>query len=235
MYTIRYLSIVVYKLKQKNMKKIVLFVALAFSVMVSAQEKITEGKITSKQTMSAEDEQVQAQLEMMGEMETITFFKGKSSRSELKNPMSGDITTVINADKNEMLMLMDNPALGKMYTLEKNLIKEEDKKNITVVEGDKTKTVLGYKCKQYIATIDKDGVKMEMEIYTTEAIPVVSQQATAFGNKIKGFPLYMIIKMNQMGIDMLITTEVTKIEKQEVSEELFDTTPPEGYKNMKNQ
>ena len=217
------------------MKKIVLFVALAFSVMAFAQEKITEGKITSKQTMSTENEQMQAQLDMMGKMETITFFNGKSSRSELINPMSGNITTIINADKNEMLMLMDNPALGKMYTLQKNLINEEDIKNITVVEGDKTKTVLGYECKQYKVTINKDGVKMEMEIYTTEAIPVVSQQATALGDKMKGFPLYTIIKMNQMGMDMLITTEVTKIEKEKVSKDLFDTTPPEGYKHMKEQ
>jgi hypothetical protein len=172
---------------------------------------------------------------MMGKMETITFFKHKSSRSELNNPMSGDITTIINADKNEMLMLMSNPMLGKMYTLQKNLVNEEDLKNITVVESDKTKTVLGYKCKLYLATINKDGVKMEMEIYTTEAIPVVSQQATALGDKVKGFPLYMAIKMNQMGADMTITTEVTKIEKQTVSDKMFDTTPPEGYKNMEEQ
>ena len=217
------------------MKKIILAIALVCSVMISAQEKITEGKMTSEQTISTDNEEMKAQIAMMGKMETITFFKHKSSRSELNNPMSGDITTIINADKNEMLMLMSNPMLGKMYTLQKNLVNEEDLKNITVVESDKTKTVLGYKCKLYLATINKDGVKMEMEIYTTEAIPVVSQQASALGDKVKGFPLYMAIKMNQMGADMTITTEVTKIEKQTVSDKMFDTTPPEGYKNMEEQ
>lgn len=217
------------------MKKIILLVALAFSVMVSAQKKITEGKITSKQTISSDNEQAQAQFDMMGKMETITFFKNKSSRSELKNPMSGEITTIINADKNEMLILMDNPMLGKMYTLETNLVNKEDIKNTKVVEGDEIKTVLGYECKQYIVVVEKDGMKIEMEIYSTEAIPVVSQQATELGDKIKGFPLYMTVKMNQMGTDMVVTTEVTKIEKQTVSTDMLDTTPPEGYKNMKEQ
>lgn len=217
------------------MKKIVLLVALVFSVMVSAQEKITEGKITSKQTMSSDNEQMKAQLAMIGEMESITFFKDKNSKSEISNPMSGDITTIINSDKNELLMLMDNPMLGKMYTLQKNFVNEEDAKDVTVVKGNKTKTVLGYECKQYTATIDKDGVKMEMEMYTTEAIPVVSQQTTTLGDKVKGFPLYMNIKMNQMGAELYVTTEVTKIEEQTVSSDLFDTTPPEGYKNAEEQ
>jgi hypothetical protein len=217
------------------MKKIILLVTLAFSVMVSAQEKITEGKITSTQTMSSDNKQVQAQFDMMGEMKTTTFFKNKSSRSELKNPMSGDITTIINADKNERLMLMNNPALGKMYTLEKNVINEEKEKDITIVKGDKVKTVLGYECKQYTLTIKKDGAEVAMEMYITEAIPVASQETSGYGSQLKGYPLFMTIKMNQMGTNIFVTTEVTEIEKQTVSADMFDTTPPEGYKNMKEQ
>ena len=217
------------------MKKILVLVALTFSVMVSAQKTITEGKITSKQTISTENEQMQAQLDMIGKMETITLFKGQSSRSEMDNPMSGNVTTVINSETSEMLILMDNPALGKMYTKENISLSEEDLKSVTVTKGSETKTVLGYTCQKYTTTVTKDGVKIEMVLYTTEAIPVVSQQTTALGDKIKGFPLYAEMKMNQMGIDMTITTEVTKIEPQSVSSELFNTTPPEGYKNMKGQ
>jgi hypothetical protein len=214
------------------MKKILVLVALAFSVMVSAQGKLTEGKITSKQTMSTDNEQVQAQLAMMGNMETVTFFKGKNSRSELDNPMSGTVTTIINSEKNEMLMLMDNPALGKVYSLQKNLVNEEDAKNATVTKGTETKTVLGYKCNQYTVKTTKDGVDMEMVMYTTDAIKIPSQQTIILGDKISGFPLYMEMKINQMGIDMTIVTEVTKIEKETVSGDLFSTTPPEGYKSM---
>ncbi|MCH2195953.1 DUF4412 domain-containing protein [Kordia sp.] len=217
------------------MKKIFLLTALAFSVMVSAQKKITEGKIISKQTISTDNEQMQAQLAMIGDMETVTLFKGQSSRSELDNPMSGKVTTVINSDTKKMLVLMSNPALGKMYSVEDISLSEEDLKSVTVTKGSETKTVLGYTCQKYTTSITKDGVKVDMVLYTTEAIPVVSQQTTSLGDKIKGFPLYAEVKMNQMGIDMTVTTVVTKIEPQSVSSDLFDTTPPEGYKNMKGQ
>lgn len=215
------------------MKKIFLFVALTFSMAVSAQKKITEGKITSKQSFSVEDEQMQAQLEaMMGEMKTTTFFKGSNSRSELDNPMSGKITTIINSAKNELLLLMNNPTLGKMYTLKKDLVNPEASKDIKVVKGDKTKTILGYKCQQYTVTITNDGKTVETIMYTTEEIPVVSQQTVTYKDKVPGFPMFMEMTMNQMGMEMLITTQVTNIESQPVSEDLFNTTPPEGYKNM---
>ena len=168
-------------------------------------------------------------------MESITCFKNRNSRAEIKNPSSGDIVTVINSEKNEMLILMDNPVLGKLYMLKKDLITKEDLKNIKVTKGDKTKEILGYECEQYIAIIDKKGVMLEMELYTTEEIPVVSQQVAELGDKIKGFPLYVITKMNQMGIDMEITSQVTSIKEAKVSTELFETTPPEGYKNMEEQ
>ncbi|WP_430412217.1 DUF4412 domain-containing protein [Kordia sp.] len=217
------------------MKKIIIAITLIFSVTVSAQKKITEGKIISKQTMSTDNEQAQAQFDAIGEMGTVAYFKNKNSRSEIKNPATGDITTVINADKNEMLMLMDSPMLGKLYMLKKNFVNPEDAKNITVTKGEATKTILGYKCDQYIIAIDKDGVNMKIEMFTTEKIPVISQQTIEYGDQIKGFPLYVTIEMNQMGIDMKITTEVTSVQEEKVSEELFETTPPEGYKNMEEQ
>lgn len=217
------------------MKKIILAVTLVFSVVVSAQKKITEGKIIAKQTISTDNEQAQAQFDAIGEMESVTYFKNKNSRAKINNPSTGDVVTIINAEKNEMLLLMDNAVLGKLYMLKKELVTEEDLKHIKVTKGDKTKKILGYECEQYIATIDKNGVIIAMELFTTEEIPVVSQQATELGNKIKGFPLYVITKVNQMGIDMKITTEVTSIKEEKVSDNLFDTAPPEGYKNMEEQ
>ena len=217
------------------MKKIILAVALVFSIVVSAQKKITEGKIIAKQTISTDNEQAQAQFDAIGAMESITYFKNKNSRAEIKNPSSGDIVTVINSEKNEMLMLMDNPVLGKLYMLKKDLVTKEDLKNIKVTKGIKIKEILGYECEQYIAIIDKKGVMLEMELFTTEEIPVVSQQVAELGDEIKGFPLYVVTKMNQMGIDMKITSEVTSIKEEKVSAELFETTPPEGYKNMEEQ
>lgn len=217
------------------MKKIILAVALVFSIVVSAQKKITEGKVIAKQTISTDNEQAQAQFDAIGEIESVTYFKNKNSKAKINNPGTGDVVTIINSEKNEMLILMDNDVLGKLYMLKKELVTKEDLKNIKVAKGDKTKKILGYECQQYIATVDKNGVVMEMELFTTEEIPVVSQQATELGNKIKGFPLYVITKLNQMGISMEIISEVTSIKEEKVSDDLFDTAPPEGYKNMEDQ
>jgi hypothetical protein len=212
------------------MKKIFTLLALSLTVMVSAQKKITEGVIVSKQTISSDNEQMKAQLEMMGDMKTVTYFKGDKSRAELSNPMSGDVTTL--TDSKNVLILMDNPMLGKKYMLQ-NLKEAEDKvKDMEVVAGSVTKTILGYKCKQYTVTVNQEGASIEMEMYTTEAIPVKSQQTSMIGDKVKGFPLYVVMKMNQMGSDMVITTEVTEIKEEKFADDKFDMTPPEGYEDM---
>lgn len=210
------------------MKKFLFLFLAAFSLTVVAQDKITEGVITSKQTVTSENAQVQAQLDMMGKLETTTYFKGMKTRSVMSNPMSGDVVTVSNGETNEMLMLMDN-MMGKTYTYQKIDSTDERMKNIKIVAGDKTKTVLGYDCKQYTVTINQDGVDMTMEMFTTEAIPAASQQTAMLGDKLKGFPLYMTMTMNQQGMEMLITTEVTEIKEDKVADDQFSMTPPEGY------
>jgi len=121
------------------------------SVVSVAQEKFTEGKIIMTQTMSAENEQMQAMLKQtMGDkpMETISYIKGNKSRTEATNPMSGDIVTISDMGKKEILLLMDNPMLGKKYTLTTIDDEEEQKikENTSVVQGAETKTILGYEC-----------------------------------------------------------------------------------------
>ena len=219
-------------------KSLLLCFALMFMLFATAQEKFNEGKITMTQTLSTDNEEMQAMLDqMMGgkTMETVSYVKGQKSRTEINNPMSGDIITISNMDEKQMLLLMDNPMLGKKYTLT-SLGKAEEEKfkdNITIVEGTETKTVLGYKCKQQMVTIDQDGVKMEMEMYITDKIaPVMSQQTSMLGDKLKGFPMYMVLKMNQQGMAMTITTEVTQLDKESVSDGIFSLTPPEGYTKM---
>ncbi|RZN79932.1 MAG: DUF4412 domain-containing protein [Winogradskyella sp.] len=212
------------------MKKILTLLALSLTVMVIAQNKITEGVIFSTATMNTDNELIQAQFDTMGDMKTVTYFKDGKSRAELSNPMSGDVITLI--DSKNMLVLMDNPALGKLYMVQNIKEAEAQVNDIEVIEGTKIKTILGYKCKQFTIKVKQDAGDVEMEIYTTEDIPVKSQQISMAGDKVKGFPLYVAIKMNQMGADVVITTQVTEIKEETVSDDKFNMTPPEGYKNM---
>jgi outer membrane lipoprotein-sorting protein len=213
------------------MKNLFICLALLFTILVTAQEKITEGIVISSQKMTTDNEQLQGQLAMMGDMKTTTYFKDKKSRSELSNPMSGDVITITDTETKETLMLMDNPMLGKKYMFKT----ADDLEDVDVVEGKETKTILGYTCKQYIVTINQGGVDMKMDLFTTEAILAEAQQTAMLGDKLKGFPLYMSMSMNQMGSDMTIITEVTEIKKESVSDDLFSMTPPEGYEKMSGQ
>ncbi len=40
------------------------------------------------------------------------------------------------------------------------------------------------------------------------------------------------MNMNQMGMDMTMTMEVTAVNGEAVSADKFDMTPPEGYKKV---
>ncbi|WP_417289824.1 hypothetical protein [Corallibacter sp.] len=211
------------------MKKIFLLLVLAISSSVFSQEELTEGVVTSKMTLSSENEQMKAQFAMIGDIMSTTYFKNQMSRSESDNPMSGKQTVIIDNDKKEMLMLMDNPMAGKMYMKQNIEPSEEDLEGTTVTEGTETKKVLGYDCKQYFIETEKDGNKAKIEFFVTDKLTAVSQQTASFGDKIKGFPLYMKMDMTQMGMDMTMTYEVTEIKKESVADDKFDMTPPEGY------
>lgn len=215
------------------MKKLLCILFVAVSISTIAQEKFTEGIITMKQTMDSPNEQVKAMLAEMGDMVTITYVDGAKSRSESSNPMSGDVTVIIDSESNELLQLMDIPQMGKKFVSQKMEITEEMKKSITVVEGSETKDVLGYNCKQYIITMKQETGDMKMEMFITDKIEgVMTQQTAMLGDKIKGYPLYMIITMNQMGAEIMVTSEVTKMDAQAVDDAKFSLTPPEGYTKM---
>ena len=211
------------------MKKVLSILFIAFSLTVFAQETITEGVITMKQTMSSPNPEVNAQLAMMGEIVSTTYFKDEKSKSELSNPMSGDVTTIVNGEEKKMLLLMDNPMMGKKYMEQSLEVSEEDLNKIKVEKTDETKDVLGYTCTKYNVTTNKDGMDMKMEMYVTDKLNIMSQNTASLADKIKGFPMYMTVSFNQMGMDMTQTMEVTEIKKEDISDDTFDMTIPEGY------
>ncbi|TXD84364.1 hypothetical protein ESY86_04630 [Subsaximicrobium wynnwilliamsii] len=215
------------------MKKLILaLLALNLCYASFGQDSFEEGKVISKQTMTSDNEQAKAQLAMIGDVETTSYFKGNKTRAEATSPMTGKVISIIDGDSNKMLMLMDSPSMGKVYMLQDISLSEADKKNMEIKKGDETKSILGYECQQYFVTMTKDGQTMKMEMFTTDAISAMSQQTATFNDKISGFPMYMSMDVNQMGMNMTITNEVTSIDEEKVDSGIFDLTPPEGYKDM---
>lgn len=216
------------------MKKILFIAICIFSVSMYAQQQIDEGVIISKQTMSSDNEQMNAQLAMLGDMITTTYFKDDKSRSETSSPMAGNTVFLIDNSSKKSIMLMDNAMLGKKYVETDVTPSEEDLKNITVEKTNETKTILGYECTKYNLTMKKDGADVKMEMYTTDKLKAISQQATSFGDKLSGFPMYMSLAVEQQGMKMDLVIEVTEVKAEKVSDDKFDMTPPEGYSKTEN-
>jgi len=213
------------------MKKITLFALLLVCLNLFAQENISEGIIVQKQTLSSTNEEMNTQLAMIGDMQTTTYFKLNKSRSEMSNPMAGETVTIMDSDKKEMLVLINNSQLGKKYVTKSLTPTEEELKNIVVVASDETKTILGYECKRFDLTSINDGVETKLILFTTDKIGALSEQLASFGDKISGFPMYLEINATQMGMDMKIKMEVIEVKKEKVSDEKFSFEVPEGYED----
>lgn len=212
------------------MKKILFAVMCSFSMTIFAQAKLNEGVIVSKQTMSSDNEQVNAQLAMLGDMTTTTYFKNNKSRSETKNPMTGNTVFIADDNTKKSLLLMDNAMMGKTYSEADMLPSEEDLKGMTIEKTDEKKTILGYECVKYNVNLKKDNADMKMVMYTTDKLQAISQQTSSFGKELDGYPLYMSLAVVQNGMNMDLVIEVTEVKAEKVSDDKFDMTPPEGYK-----
>lgn len=213
-------------------KLVVVILAILCCMTVTAQEKIEEGVLTSKQSMSSDNELMNAQLASMSPPNSKTYFKQDKSRSDFSSPMIGAITIIINGAEKQMLMLMDQSSIGKKYILQSTDPSSGDMENVKVEKGNETKTILGYECQQYRVTMKLNGKDVEMEMFTTDKISAISQNTTAMGQKVEGFPLYYVLKMSQMGAIINVVIEVIKIDKETVSDATFGMTPPEGYTEM---
>ena len=216
------------------MRKILVVTMCILSISMYAQKQIDEGIIISKQTMSSDNEQMNAQLAMLGDMISTTYFKNDKSRSETSSPMTG--TTVFIADNvsKKSVVLMDNAMIGKKYLESDIAPSEEDLENVTIEKTNEKKTVLGYECTKYNVTMKKDGADVKMAIYTTEKLKAISQQTAALGKDFAGFPLYMTASVNQQGMSLNLIIEVTEVKSEKVSDDKFSLTPPEGYSKTDN-
>jgi len=216
-------------------KKITLFLFLTISFTLFSQKEIKEGIISMKITMSSDNEQVNNSLAMLGDMSTTTYFKNQKSRTEMKSPMTGENTTIIDNNTKEMLVLINNPMLGKKYIKSTLDVSDEDLNNITVTETGDTKIVLGYKCKGYDVVIKKDDTETKMTLYTTDKITAPNQNSTGLGGKIKGYPMYMELNVSQSGMPLKTIMETTEIKNESIDNSKFDMTVPEGFSEMDNQ
>ena len=205
---------------------------MMLSIGVFAQKEIKEGVMTNKVTMSSDNEQINASFAMIGDINATTYFKGNKARTEQTNQMTGTQVSIVDQDAEKVLMLMDVPMMGKKYMTQDTKKSEEELKDVSVTANGETKTVAGYACKGYDVVTKQNGQELKMKMFVTDKILAQEQYTSMLGGKIKGFPLYMIISMNQNGMAMDITSEVTEVKAESVDDSKFDMTVPEGYTEM---
>ena len=216
-----------------EMKKIVLLFLVLMSMNVFAQQEMKEGVMTMKMTMSSENEQAKAAFAMIGDIAVTTYFKDSKTRSEQSNQMTGDQISIVDQKSSTSLMLMSNPMMGKKY-MKQDLKKSDDElKNVSVTANGETKTILSYSCKGYDIVTKQNGQEIKMKMYVTDKILAQEQYSAMLGGKLKGFPMYMIVTVNQPGMGKMdIIMEVTELKSEKVDDAKFDMTIPEGYTEM---
>ncbi len=214
------------------MKKFILLFVAIITLNMAAQKEVKEGVMTMKMTMSTDNEQAKAAFDMIGDIAVTTYFKGQKSRTEQSNQMTGDNISIVDNDVKKVLVLLNNPMMGKKYTETDISVTDEDAKALTVKANGESKIIVGYTCKGYDITGKKDGVDIKMTMFTTDKIIAPTQNTSMLGDKLKGYPMYMIMNMNQGGIDMKITMEVTELKDEKVDDSKFSMTVPEGYTKM---
>ncbi len=218
--------------KTNEMKKLILLFLVSLSIGAFAQKEVKEGVMIMKMTMSTDNEQAKAAFAMIGDIAVTTYFKGQKSRTEQNNQMTGENISIIDNDAKKVLVLLNNPMMGKKYTETDISSANEDAKALSVKPNGQTKTIVGYECKGYDITGKKEGVELNMTMYTTDKILAPTQNTSMLGDKLKGYPMYMVMNMNQGGIDMKITMVVTELKDEKVDDGKFTMTVPEGYEKM---
>lgn len=201
---------------------------VSFSMI--AQNKIEEGVVISTQKMSSPNPEVAAQLAMVGDVVTTTQFKKGKMHTQVNSIMMGNNTTIMDSEAKKMLVLSESMN-GKTYVMKDIDPNEEEVDKFDITKGDETKTILGYECQEYNVAVNEGGVKMNMTVFTTDKIKAQNEQLNKMGSKLEGYPMYMKIEMNQGGMDMIIESEVTKVEAKPIKDEVFSLKIPEGYTN----
>ncbi|MEM1003031.1 MAG: hypothetical protein AAGH46_10325 [Bacteroidota bacterium] len=215
------------------MKRIIIAILISWSFIAFGQKEIVEGVIIFKQAMSSDNEQMNAQLQMVGDMMTTTYFKENKSRTELLNPMTGDVVSIFDTESSQMFMSMNSPMAGKIYTLNAMPGSEELPEGLKIDKGKETRNILGYQCQQYLVQFMQGADQMNLEMYVTPKIKALNKETLQYlGNFDGGFPLYIKLDSKIGAFQIKMIQEATDLRAETVEDSKFNMAAPDGYKKV---
>ncbi len=183
------------------MKKIILSGIIFLSVFtVLAQNKINEGTIKYDVQWTLPPN-ANPQMAAMLPSEITVYFKGDSSVTISKSPMSST-NTVMNPKTEYLRLLLEIPMMQKKYSViftPADMEELEDKiPQYELTTATENKTIAGYKGQKY--TVKDKKTDKTSDAWFTKDVDIVQNSLSRFFDKSYGFPLEFNTVQNGMGI-----------------------------------
>lgn len=197
---------------------------------LSLTAQITEGSIKYNVEVSSTNPELEMQLAMLQGSTFALFFQGDLTRSEMNMGSMMKIVTITNVKEENSLMLMSGMMGNTAVRMSADDLKkgEEKVEETEITFADETKEIQGYECKKAIST-NEEG--QESVIWYTEEIEVNKLGQNYLNNQVPGFPMEFEINQGEVKMTMVSSEFSKKLDKKK-AKEMFDTTIPEGYKEM---
>jgi len=198
------------------------FILICSGFSVSAQQKLTEGKVVFEITYP--DMELDQQTMAMLPGESVFYFKHSKSRVEIKMAM-GSTVVISDATTQTSTTLMDYMG-NKMaiHMTPEDIEKEKHSKPASTVKmTEETKKIAGYLCSKAMIIPEDTTETSPYEVWFTREI----EARNSFRSTIEGIDGFLMeFKTRQNNMTMKMTCK--SVESQNVDEVLFDI--PKGFR-----
>ena len=211
------------------MKKITLFLAFSFSIFTGFSQ-LTEGYLQYNIDVQAVDTSLKAkqQAGMLRNSKMEIFFSQDFSRVDFEMGKMYKLSAVVNLKTNRTISLMSG-AIGKLatrtLTVDSTNMVEQPESSVELL--DETKTILQYKCKKAILTVNG----MQSTYWYTDEIDVDISGQQISNSLIPGFPLEFYTVSE--GVMMHFTASNIEFDLENKEELFYEDIPP-GYTLMQD-
>ncbi len=212
------------------MKKLVLLFALTIGTSIMSFAQLEEGHIEYSIEMSSDDPEVAGMAAMFNGSTMNLYFSDDLARTELDFGSMMSISTVINSESEEVLIMMGGMMGNKAVLTNSDEIAGDDDEELemTWTFTKETKKILNYKCKKAIGT-DADGE--EIVYWYTEKIKPVNTDDNSALAQLPGLALEY--EVDREGMTMTFTASVVKTSLDSATKtSKFSFEIPEGYTEM---
>ncbi|MCZ2459638.1 MAG: DUF4412 domain-containing protein [Chitinophagales bacterium] len=209
---------------KKAIHTVFVFMALFFSLSVSAQKKLTEATISYDIVINTDNKSPQA-ADLLDGATSVVYLKGNSSRSEMISSL-GTQSTIIDGKTGEVTVLKDYGEQKYMIKMNANDWKESNKKyeGVTFTFENEFKTIAGYNCQKAIGKLNDTST---FTVYFTRDLEPVNKEFQYLNKNLPGLAMQYEASLGKLKV----TYTVSSINFNPVPASKFDL-PKSGYRVM---